>query len=284
MSGTESHAEDKECVHVVNPLQRKSVSQYVKRFEVKRQAFLSVTVILSLCAVAAQAEPIDHAKQYKACMQLVRQAPHKAFDSGLSWKGLGGGEAAEHCIASALIAMKRYETGAQRMEQLADTSRRSKEFKAQILAQAAQGWFLANENDRARAVLSTAINLDETNPDLYVDRAHVRASTRHYTDALDDLNKAVSLDENLVDAYVFRGTIYRLTENFEEAWRDINHALALMPDNADALLERGMLYRIEGHNDLARQDWMSAIEIDPQSETAQTARLNLERMDVKTME
>lgn len=248
----------------------------------KRQAFLSAIVFLSLSGPTAQAAPVDHAKQYKACMQLVRQAPDKAFDSGLSWKGLGGGEAAEHCIASALIAMKRYETGAARMEKLAESSRRSKEFKAEILAQAAQGWFLADETERARAVLSAAIGLDETNAELYVDRAQVRASTQAYNAALEDLNKALELNDNLVDAYVFRGTIFRLTQKIEGAWVDINHALDLMPDHPDGLLERGMLYRIEGYNDLARQDWMQAIELDPYSETAKTARLNLEKMDVKT--
>ncbi len=247
----------------------------------KRQGFLSCSVFfLALCG-AAQAQTINHAQQYQACMKLVHQAPEAAFDSGLTWKSLGGGEAAEHCIATALIGMKRYKTGAQRLEKLADESRRPKEFKAQILAQAAQGWFLAEEVERARAVLTTAISLAPDNGELYVDRAEVRASRQHYRDAMDDLNRAIALDSKNVEAYVFRGSINRLTEAFEAAWEDINHALDLDGQNPEALLERGMLYRIEGVDDLARQDWMTVLEVDPNSEVAETARLNLEKMDVK---
>jgi len=214
-------------------------------------------------------------------MQLVRQAPEQAFDSALTWKGLGGGEAAEHCIATALIGMKRFETGSQRLELLADVSRQPAEFKAQILAQAAQGWFLGDQLDRARAVLSTAISLDPKNANLFVDRAHVRSTQEHYRDALDDLNQAIALDDLSVDAYVFRGTVHRLTENFDEAWKNIARAIDLEPGNAEALLERGMLNRIKGEDAKAREDWLAAISVDPLSSTAETARLNLEKLDVK---
>ncbi|SCA57045.1 TPR repeat-containing protein [Candidatus Terasakiella magnetica] len=247
----------------------------------KRQAFLAAFSFLFCTSMAAQAASINHGEQYSACMNLVRQAPEDAFDTALTWKGLGGGEAAEHCIATALIAMKRYKTGAERLEKLADISRRPKEFKAQILAQAAQGWFLNDDLNRARAVLSTAISLDENNAELYVDRGHIRSTQQHYKDALDDLNKALGLDDLNVDAYVFRGAVHRLTENFDAALLDINRALDLNPAHGEAYLERGMLHRIESKNDLARQDWMRAIEQDPHSKTAQTARLNLEKMDVK---
>ncbi|NVK19829.1 MAG: hypothetical protein HWE30_14115 [Methylocystaceae bacterium] len=245
----------------------------------KRQGLL--VAFLILCATSPlQAQAINHAEQYDACMQLVDKAPEQAFDAGLTWKGLGGGEAAEHCIATALIVMHRYETGADRLEKLADTSRRSKEFKAQILAQAAQGWFLANQVDRARAVLTTAISLDENSAELYVDRAQMRSAQHALNDALSDLNTALSLDNNNVDALVFRGTIYRLLENFDAAMSDIKRANALDPAHGEALLERGMLYRISGQNDQARKDWIAVIEIDPTSASAETARLNLEKMDV----
>jgi len=248
---------------------------------VKRQAFLCAIVFFTFCAAKAQGEVVDHAQRYHACMAQVHQAPERAFDAGLAWKSLGGGEAAEHCIGAALIGMKRYATGARRLEELANSSRRPKEFKAQILAQAAQGWFLGNDIARARAVLSTAIELSPQNSDLYVDRAHVRASRKHYADALSDLNRALELDVAYVEAYVFRGTIYRLSEDVEKAWSDIELALDLEPANPEALLERGMLYRLEGNDAQARRDWMAAIEVDPEGEIAQTARLNLERMDVK---
>lgn len=245
----------------------------------KRQGLL--VAFAFLCAASPlQAETINHAEQYDACMQLVDKAPSQAFDAGLTWKSLGGGEAAEHCIATALIGMQRYETGADRLEKLADSSRRSKEFKAQILAQAAQGWFLADQVDRARAVLTTALSLDQNSAELYVDRAQMRSAQHALNDALNDLNTALKLNNNHIDALVFRGTIYRLLENFDAAMADIKRATALDPANGEALLERGMLNRISGQDDQARQDWLEVIEIDPISAAAETARLNLEKMDL----
>lgn len=249
-----------------------------------RQVFLASVMFLALSAPNSHAETINNAEQYKACMTLVHRAADEAFDAGLTWKGLGGGEAAEHCIATALIAMKRYKFGSERLEKLADRSRRPKEFKAKILAQAAQGWFLANELDHARAVITTAISLDENQSDFYVDRAQMRSAQQAYKEALEDLSKALSLDGMNVDALVFRGTIYRLTENFEDAYKDITQALALEPGNAEALLERGMLHRIEGKDAFARHDWLEVLEINPNGQTAETARLNLEKMDVKHQE
>jgi tetratricopeptide (TPR) repeat protein len=252
-----------------------------KGFKVKRQAFLVAFAFL-ISTQHVGAETINHAENYQTCMGLVREKPEKAFDMALNWKGYGGGEAAEHCIATALIAMKRYENGADRLERLADSSRRSKEFKAQLLAQSAQGWYLANQVDRARALLTTAIELDGTSAELYVDRAQMRSAQNSLHDALSDLNTALELDDMNVDALIFRGSIYRLTERFEEARSDIHRALALAPGNTEALLERGMLYRIEGKDAEARTDWMAVIEIDPSGDAAETARLNLERMDVNS--
>ncbi|MDV7340720.1 tetratricopeptide repeat protein [Terasakiella sp. A23] len=245
----------------------------------KRQGFLVAIALLTTPSVL-EAKTINHAHQYEACMTLVREAPDEAFDAGLAWKSYGGGEAAEHCIATALINMKRYATGADRLEKLADISRKPKEFKAQILAQAAQGWFLANEVDRARAVLTTAIDLDGTVADFYVDRAQMRSAQNAFDDALRDLDKALALDDLNVDALIFRGTIYRLTEKFDQAMSDIKKAVALDPSHPEALLERGMLYRIEGSDEKARTDWLDVIGIDPLSDTAETARLNLQRMEV----
>jgi len=246
-----------------------------------RQIFFASGAFLLSFALQANAETINHAAQYEACMKLVHTHPSDAFDSALSWQGLGGGEAAEHCIASALIQLKSYKIGAKRLELLADNSRRSKEFKAQLLAQAAQGWFLANDLDHARAVLTTAIKLDNTQVDFYIDRAQIRAALEAYDQAIEDLDRALALNDIHVEALVFRGSINRQLEKFDEAWADISLATTLEPGHQEGLLERGMLYRIKGNEDQARKSWLDAIEQAPDSRTAELARLNLERMDVK---
>ncbi len=247
-----------------------------------RPSFLASLGILSSLITPVWAETINHSEQYDACMMLVRQAPEEAFDAGVAWKGLGGGEAAEHCIATALIAMENYKTGAEKLEKLADTSRRSKEFKAQLLAQAAQGWFLADQTDRARAVVSTAISLDNTQADFYVDRAQMRAAQNSLRDAVSDLDTALVIDQSHIDGHIFRASVYRQMEEFDPAWQDVSKALALSPSHPEALLERGMLSRIKGDDENARSDWLDVISQNPNSLTAETARLNLEKLDVKT--
>jgi len=246
-----------------------------------RQVFFASSALLFLFSMDVAAKSIDHATQYDACMKLVYSHPADAFDAALAWQGVGGGEASEHCIASALIQLRSYKIGAIRLEELADKSRRPKEFKAKLLAQAGQGWFLANDFDRARAVLTKAIELDDTQADFYVDRAQVRAALQAYVDAIEDLDHALILNDIHVDALVFRGSLNRQLEKFEDAWADISLAVALEPGHQEALLERGMLYRIKGEDDAARESWLDCIVQSPNSATAELARLNLERMDVK---
>lgn len=246
-----------------------------------RHIFFASSVLLFSLSMEVAAKSIDHATQYEACMKLVHSHPADAFDAALAWQGVGGGEAAEHCIASSLIQLKSYKIGAARLEKLADDSRRSKEFKAKLLAQAGQGWFLANDFDRARAVLTKAIELDDSQADFYVDRAQVRAALEAYVDAIEDLDQALSLNNIHVDALVFRGSLNRQLEKFDDAWADMSLAVALEPGHQEALLERGMLYRIKGEDNQARESWLECIEQGPQSATAELARLNLERMDVK---
>ena len=245
-----------------------------------QRLFICTALLLGLQAQAF-AQSTDHAERYDQCMELVVQNPTKAFDEGVAWQALGGGDAAEHCIATSMIGMGMYAPGADRLEKLADHVRETKEFKAAVLAQSAQAWFLAREYNRAHLVINTAIGLDETQSEFFVDRAQILAAQSFLNEALEDLNQALTLDDMNIDALVFRGTLYRQVENFEQAWSDISKAVDLMPAHQEGLLERGMLYRIEGKDDKARQDWLEVIDINPRNETAKAARLNLEKMDVK---
>jgi hypothetical protein len=47
------------------------------------------------------------------------------------------------------------------------------------------------------------------------------------------------------------------------------------------LLERGILNRMKGDDGAAREAWLKAIDLAPESTAADTARRNLEKMDVK---
>ncbi len=239
-------------------------------------------VIAGLAPNIAAAKEIDHANQYRACMALSKSAPQEAFDTALNWRGLGGGEAAEHCIAAALIGLGQYTEAAERLEKLADRAKQKADVKAGLLAHAAQAWILAGKSTRAEAVLTVALKLTPDDSILMIDRAQARAGHKDFTGAVDDLSRAIKLEDRRADAFVFRASAYRLLDKLELALADIERALALQPGHPDGLLERGNLRRLRQNDHGARKDWLAVIQSDPGSPAADAARRNLESMDVKT--
>ena len=57
--------------------------------------FLPIIALVTFAAApgTAPGQVIDHAYQYQACMTLAREAPQEAFETALTWRGLGGGDA-----------------------------------------------------------------------------------------------------------------------------------------------------------------------------------------------
>ena len=216
---------------------------------------------------------------YADCMKLARADPEKGFERANAWLGLDGGDAARHCAAVALIQLKQYPQAARRLESLADIVRAPDPFKAQILAQAGQAWLLADKPKRARAVLTAAIKLDETNPNLHIDRAQSAAAQQALGSAIRDLDAALALDPSLTDAWVFRASAHRQMGNDIEAMRDIEKALTLEKSHPEGLLERGILRRLQKNDSGARSDWLRVIKLAPASDAAKSARANLEKMD-----
>jgi tetratricopeptide (TPR) repeat protein len=230
---------------------------------------------------ATQGEAIDDAVQYKHCVALARQKPDEGWEESLAWASLGGGEAARHCGAIALIGLRQYEEAASRLEALAKASHRPAKLRAGMLAQAGQAWLLAGKTDRAYAAQTAALSLVPVAPDLLVDRAQTLAEAKNYKEALVDLNQALAVDPRRVDAYVFRATAKRYLDDLKGAAADLAQALALDPQNEDAWLESGMVKRLQNDGNGARKDWLKVLELAPNSAAADTARRNIELLDVK---
>ncbi len=225
---------------------------------------------------------VNHAQEYAKCMALAPSKPDDAFEMATIWKGLGGGYAAEHCTAVALLYSGQPEFAARRLEVLAETIVAEPEFKGEILAQAGQAWLLHGDAPRAEAAFSEAVNLLRGRPVVLVDRAEARAAMGDYKGAVEDLTNAISADPDLVDAYTFRASAYRYLDEMGKAKADIEAALLLDPDSVPALLERGILFRLAGQDDAARDDWLRVLALDPDGEAGRLARLNIEKMDVQT--
>lgn len=243
---------------------------------------LQVSLFCGLSVLSHDALAQTKQERYQNCMTLARSQPNAGFDAGLAWQGVGGGEAARHCLATALFFMGHYPQAAQRFEDMAEATRSSAAFKAQLLSQAANSWFLADDANRARAVMTTAIELDPDQVDYYVDRARMRAAQGGQAEALADLTLALQRDENHGDALLFRGSLHRQAMALDAALQDLNRVIALDPSHEVAYLERGMVARLQEREEAARADWITVLEIAPDSESAELARRNLELLDVDT--
>ncbi|MEX2449870.1 MAG: tetratricopeptide repeat protein [Rhodospirillales bacterium] len=248
-----------------------------------RFVFPLMAVMAMLGGPAAAQHPPDQHNQekYSLCMALSKSNPDAAFDMALAWQDFGGGEPAGHCVAAALVGLEIYDEAARRFEALAQASRAEPAIRAGIFAHAAQAWLLDGNLKRAESILDGALKLQPADPGLLTDRAVVRAERKNFPKAIEDLDAAIKLDPERAEAYVYRASARRQLEQLEAAEADSNRALRLDPGHLGGLLERGILRRLRGDAAGARADWLKILELASDSAAAQSARGNLEQMDVK---
>lgn len=238
--------------------------------------------LLFFTSDTATAASRDEAAEYKACIKLTKREPELAFESALTWRDQGGGFPARHCAALALVGMKKYHIAAPRLEKLAEEMRDSgSHLVVPVLSQAANAWLLAEDYERANAVATTALEIAPQNIEMLIDRSRILAKAANYREAFNDLDLVLRLDPARSDALAFRASAWRQLGNNERALEDVELALSLTPNLIDALIERGILLRLAGNTDDARRDWLKVLEISPHSPAGETARRNLEKLDVR---
>jgi tetratricopeptide (TPR) repeat protein len=242
---------------------------------------LLLAVILVVIVTPARAQGAADVQRYERCMTTARDEAQKGVEAALAWRREGGDAAADHCLATALVARGDASEGAQLLEQLAaeDTSQATA-MRSRLYGQAGRAWLRAGESRRAWAALTDALQLGGNETDLLVDRAIALAGLRLYFEAIDDLSRALDLAPGRAEALVMRATAWRHLENLELADDDLVRALALAPNNADAFLERGNIRRLRGQNAAARADWLVVLRLDPDGPAGEAARMNIEQMDV----
>ena len=239
-------------------------------------------LVLGAPAPARAADEVLPPDPYEVCMTLAREDPAAGFERAGTWQSEGGGDRARHCAAVALIELGQHDEAARRLEALAqDLQPAHLGLRAEVLGQAGQAWLLAGNNERAHAAQSAAIEIDPKNLELWIDRSVTLALAQNYWEAIDDLNQALDIDPEQAEALIFRASAYRYLDALELALEDVTRALGSSPNNPDGLLERGILRRLIGDDLGARADWLEVTKFAPDSPAAESARRNLERMDVK---
>jgi tetratricopeptide (TPR) repeat protein len=247
-------------------------------------ALITLTLAAPLMAQTPQGTPapdtLDPAKTYRLCLDTARTFAEQGYEFAGKWLGLGGGEPARHCQAVAMLGLGQYTEAANRLVEIAQSSKQNNVVRAGLLAQAAQAWLLSEDATRAYATQSAALELVPGDATLLIDRATILAAAKNYWEAIDDLNAVLAKAPDHVEALAFRASAYRMVAADDLALEDAERAVSLDPNHLSGLLERGILYRLKGRDDEARRDWLRILQLAPQSDAAQAARANIERLDV----
>ena len=184
----------------------------------------------------------EDAARYEACVNQTTSDAQQAFETAITWRDEGGGSAANHCAALALLEMGAEEEAAYRLEKIAvspDAGGQSQ--RAAILSQAGNAWLLAGRPAEAQLVLTSAIDLTPNNPTLYFERAQALNMQEQYQEVVQDTTRAIALDRHYSDAYVLRASAYIELGNLANAQGDIDSALRFDPQNVAAALQLGRL-------------------------------------------
>lgn len=227
------------------------------------------------------AQTFDGPEAYRACLIIARNAPETGWEEAIAWQSLGGGEPARHCAALALIGLGKHKEAATRLETLANETKRDDATRAEMFAQAAQAWIMADDFPRADSNQRAAMVLAPDNLEIVMDHAVLLAQVGHMAEAADMLSVVLARQPNRVEALVLRASARRALDNLAGAGVDISRAMDLDPAFPDGLLERGMLRRMGGDEAGAREDWLAVIAAQPDGVTADMARRNLELLDMK---
>jgi tetratricopeptide (TPR) repeat protein len=218
--------------------------------------------------------------RYHACMDQVATDADEALRTARAWQTSGGGDAARHCAAAAEIQLGQFAEAAEALERLAHASPKDNPaLRASLHGQAAHAWLAADAPDKAEAASTEALTMAPGDASLLVLRARARAAQRRLADAIADLDQAIIIDPKLADAYVFRASALRQEKALDSAAADLDEALMLDPGHPEALLERGIIRLLKGDGAGARADWQALIAADSTTPAAESARLNLQRID-----
>jgi tetratricopeptide (TPR) repeat protein len=240
-----------------------------------------LVVFACLCVSEAFALPQSSppGARYAQCLSATDTDPASALSAAAEWLRAGGGAAARHCQALALVGLKRYDQAGAALDALGrapDVA--GTQMRAAIFDQAGNAWLLAGNGAKAAASLSAALALSGGDADLFADLARAQAMRKKWAETESALNAALSLAPRRIDLLVLRASARRALKNFVGAHDDIEAALKLDPGNAGALVERGLLRKQAGDLAGARRDFQAAAKADPNSEAAVTARDNLDAL------
>ncbi|PHR62325.1 MAG: hypothetical protein COA47_04460 [Robiginitomaculum sp.] len=180
--------------------------------------------------------------RYDACMNEARQQPTNGYETALAWQAEGGGAAARHCIASALLGMGDLHRAADRLENLGHAPDIYDDaLRAKIFGQAAEVYLQLNRASDALASIEYALGFQPQNSNFQIDRARSLAALGKTNDAINQLDVVLQKRPDQVLALTLRATSLIELQQLAKAKIDVDRAMTLKPNDIDVLLLRGEL-------------------------------------------
>ncbi|MFN3910578.1 tetratricopeptide repeat protein [Hyphomonas sp.] len=216
-------------------------------------AFAAGTALMMQSAGAELAKAEE--ARLEACVGKIEVDPENAYEDALAWSFEGNRPGARQCTALALIELGNYETGAQRLQMLANAADGGTlEQRAVYLSQAGQAWIMAGAPEEAAVSFTDALKLAPGTVDLLVDRASAYMMTEDWDKALSDLDLALANSPGFGPAHQLRAEVHLNKRSYDLAMRDVNAAMTADPKNIDTLLVRGRVreaMRVEAESGVA---------------------------------
>ena len=233
------------------------------------------------------ASPVAAVETYDDCVAMIAADPHAAEQAAGDWARFGGGgPAARHCYALALVAIGAPLRAADELLGIAaEEPELSDPARADILVQAGDLLVEAGDTVTAAIVAENAVRLTPKGAGALGLRASVRLAGRAFDAALRDLDTALVRAPEAPRLLMLRASAYRQTGKLIAARDDAGFATELAPDDPRAWLERGRIEARMNDRNGARRSLLRAIDLDrgDGSDTlgkiGKTARNVLQRME-----
>ena len=236
--------------------------------------------LLLIGALVGLATPAHAVDDYDLCLDMIETDPQRAEREAGDWARYGGGSAARHCYALALIAIGAPSRGIDELLGIAaEEVDLEPDARADILAQA--GDLLLEEGDRVTAtvVVEQALRLDARNAASLALRARLKLDSGDLRAAVRDLDEALRLKPGSPRFLALRASAFRRLGQHIEARDDAAFATEAAPDDPAAWLERGRNEAALWDLNSARYSFLEAIELDREGDIGTAARLALQRME-----
>jgi tetratricopeptide (TPR) repeat protein len=216
------------------------------------------------------------------CFETIAKNPKTAIDEAHSLYQAGDTITARRCLGDALVASGDADRGARILDDLARELSKASDVSPQIQGavwgEAGRAWLAADDLDHAKTAFDAAIKRLPGDLQLRIDRAVALGGSRHYWEAIDDLNAAIDGGVKTAEVYLLRATAWRELGTADLARDDIDRAAKIDPTNAGVLLERGRIRKLSKDTAGAEKDFLAVLKLAPGSGASLAARHELQEL------